>query len=374
MSGTIRKRAKDSWELRFDVGRDPTTGRRKFRYQTVRGSRKQAEQALTQALHRRDTGMDVVPSRITVAEYLDRWLRDYAEVNVAPSTLQRYRQVAGRLQTHLGHLRLQALRPAHIQETYARLLKDGLAPRTVLHHHRMLRQALKHAVQWRLLTHNPADAVTAPRAERAEMRALDADGVHKLLDACRDEQMRTIVSLAVMTGMREGELLGLRWSDCDLDGATIHVVRTAQYLSSTGVMFRTPKTAGSKRSIALSAETVSLLREHRTKQLEARLALGPSYRNADLVFATAEGDVIPPYRISNAFQTVVKHAGIGPLRFHDLRHTAASLLLKAGVHPKIVSERLGHATVAITLDVYSHVTPDLQRQAAAAVDVILARP
>jgi integrase len=373
MAGTIRKRGLDSWELRFDVGRDPATGQRKFRYQTVRGSKKQAEQVLTETLHRRDTGTDVIPNKITVADYLDRWLRDYAEVNVAPSTLQRYRQLVARLTPHLGARRLQALRPAHIQEAYGRLLRDGLAHRTVLHHHRMLREALKHAVQWQFITHNPADAVTPPRPPRTEMRALDPAGVHRRLDASADPQMSTIIGVAVMTGMREGELMGLRWSDCDLEGGTIHLARAAQYLAATGVTFRTPKTPRSRRSIALSGETVSLLRAHRKRQLEARLVLGPGYRSQDLVFATVEGDPIPPYRISNTFKTLVKRAGVGPLRFHDLRHTAATVMLKAGVHPKIVSERLGHATVAITLDTYSHVTPDMQREAAAALDIVLAR-
>lgn len=143
MAGTIRKRGKESWELRIDIGRHQATGKRQFRYESVRGTKKQAEQALTEALHRRDTGTDVSPNRITVGEYLDRWLRDYAAVNVAPSTLERYRQIVERLKPSLGTLRLQEMRPAHIQETYGQLLRDDLATRTVLHHHRVLREALK---------------------------------------------------------------------------------------------------------------------------------------------------------------------------------------------------------------------------------------
>ena len=371
MAGTIRKRARETWEVRFELGRDPGTGRRRFRYRTVRGTKKDAERALTQALHRRDTGTDIAPARVTVAEYLQRWLRDYVAVNVAPSTLRRYEQIVGRLLPLLGALRLQHLRPTHIQEAYAALLPDGLAARTVLHHHRVLREALQHAVRWQLAASNPADAVSPPRPADREMRALTPGEVHRLLAADGDPGLRAIIHVAVTTGLRLGELLGLRWSDLDLDGGTASISRAAQYLSGTGITFRQPKSARSRRNIALSAETVRTLREHRRRQLERRLAAGPAYVDQDLVFATADGSVRPPYQVQAAFRTLVQRVGLGPVRFHDLRHTAATLMLRAGVPIKIVSTRLGHATAALTLDTYSHVTPDMQREAAAAVDAVL---
>ena len=371
MAGTIRKRARETWEVRFELGRDPGTGRRRFRYRTVRGTKKDAERALTQALHRRDTGTDIAPARVTVAEYLQRWLRDYAAANVAPSTLRRYQQIVGRLLPLLGSLRLQHLRPTHIQEAYAALLQDGLAARTVLHHHRVLREALQHAVRWQLAASNPADAVSPPRPAEREMRALTPDEVHRLLAADGDPGLRAIIHVAVTTGLRLCELLGLRWSDLDLDGGTASISRAAQYLSGTGITFRQPKSARSRRNIALSAETVRTLREHRRRQLERRLATGPAYVDQDLVFSTADGSVRPPYQVQAAFRTLVQRVGLGPVRFHDLRHTAATLMLRAGVPIKIVSTRLGHATAALTLDTYSHVTPDMQREAAAAVDAVL---
>ena len=371
MAGTIRKRARETWEVRFELGRDPGTGRRRFRYRTVRGTKKDAERALTQALHRRDTGTDIAPARVTVAEYLQRWLRDYVAVNVAPSTLRRYEQIVGRLLPLLGALRLQHLRPTHIQEAYAALLQDGLAARTVLHHHRVLREALQHAVRWQLAASNPADAVSPPRPADREMRALTPGEVHRLLAADGDPGLRAIIHVAVTTGLRLGELLGLRWSDLDLDGGTASISRAAQYLSGTGITFRQPKSARSRRNIALSAETVRTLREHRRRQLERRLAAGPAYVDQDLVFATADGSVRPPYQVQAAFRTLVQRVGLGPVRFHDLRHTAATLMLRAGVPIKIVSTRLGHATAGLTLDTYSHVTPDMQREAAAAVDAVL---
>lgn len=372
MPGTVRKRGKDSWELRFDIGRHPKTGKRQFRYKTIKGTKKQAELALTEEMRRRDTGIDVNPAKITVTEYFDRWLRDYARPNVAPSTFNRYGQIASRLNQHLGSLRLQDIRPAHIQDAYGRLTADGLAARTMLHHHRVLKEALRHAVRWQLLSVNPADAVTPPRPERTEMRALNPDEVNRLMEACEDDHLRTIIFTAVATGMRLGELLGLRWADLDLTGGMAYLVRSAQYLSATGVTFRPMKTARSQRSIALSTETVRVLREHRSRQLEARLAVGPGYEDGDLVFADVDGSPLPPYRISDRFRRLVKRLGLYPLRFHDLRHTAATLMFRANVHPKVVSERLGHSSIAITLDTYSHVIPSMQRDAADAIDTILA--
>ena len=372
MAGTIRKRGKESWELRIDIGRDPTSGKRRFRYQTVRGSKRQASEALTEVAHRRDTGTDVAPTRISVGEYLDRWLEDYASVNVAPATLGRYSQIVSRLKPALGAIRLQALRPAAIQSAYRLLLGEGLAARTVLHHHRVLREALRHAVRWQFIAQNPADGVTPPRPARTEMRTLNPEQVQYLLDACKDAQFKSIITVAVATGMRLGELLGLRWADIDLDGGTIHLARAAQYLPDAGVTFRTPKTPRSRRSVALSRDSIAALREHRRRQLEARLAGVEHYEVLDLVFATPAGHPLKPYNVSGAFSRLVKSTGLAPLRFHDLRHTAATLMLLADIHPKIVSERLGHATIAITLDTYSHVLPDMQRDAAEALDAVLA--
>ena len=210
-------------------------------------------------------------------------------MSVAPSTFQRYEQIVRRLEPLLGSLRLQELRPAQILESYARLLAEGLAVRTVLHHHRLLRLALKHAMQWQFLPRNPADAASPPRPERTEMRALNAAEVHRLLEACEDEQLAAMILAAVTTGLRLGELLGLRWSDLDLDAGTAYISRSAQYLPATGITFRTPKTARSRRSVALSADTVRLHREHRRRQVAARPAIGPGYSDGDLVFAGIEG-------------------------------------------------------------------------------------
>ena len=381
MAGYIRRRGKGSWEVTVDLGRDPTTRRRRRRFLAVRGTKRDAERALAEAVHQRDTGVDVTPGKLTVADYLHRWLRDYAAYNVAPSTLDRY---TGIIKHHLipvlGSLRLRDLRPAHIQGAYGRSLAAGgradgavgaLAPRTVLHHHRLLHEALSHAVRWQLIARNPADAATAPRPGRPEMRVLDAEEAGRLLEAAAETPFYGLIYLALATGARLGELLALRWRDVELRRGVMQITRTARRFSGRGVIYSEPKTHRSRRPIALSSETTQILSEHRQSQVERRLLLGSAYAGEDLVFASPTGHPLDDSNLRRAFARTVAAAGLPRLRFHDLRHTAATLMLSAGVHPKVVSERLGHATVGITLDTYSHVLPDLQRDAAEALDSVL---
>ncbi len=376
-SGSITSRGENHWRVQVDLGRDPSTGKRLRRRFSVAGSKKAAEQKLREVLTQRDHGVDLAPEKITVAEYLDRWLRDYAESNVAPSTLRRYRQLAIRLQEELGLVRLQQLRPAQIQAVYRRLeLGDGshrpLAKRTVGHHHRVLREALHHAVRWQLLVANPADAVTPPRPVARELRTLSAVDVRALLDAIEDVDLRAFALVAVQTGARLGELLALRWGDLDLPAARLSIRRSLDYYTiSAGPSFGEPKTARGRRNIALSMTTITALREHRARQLEAKLRAGPAWVDQDLVFPNALGAPAPKYDVSQRFIRIARNAGFTGLRFHDLRHTAATLMLEAGIHPKVVSERLGHSTIAITLDTYSHVLPHMQAEAAETLDAAL---
>lgn len=305
------------------------------------------------------------------------WLRDYAQHNVSARTYERY---AGIVRNHLvpalGSIQLSKLRPQQIQAYYSEALESGrmtgrggpLSARTVLHHHRVLREALQQAVRWQLLSANAADAVEPPRPVRTEMRVLGPEGVASLLEACAEEPtLRMAVYLAVSTGLRLGELLGLKWSDIDLEARSLQVVRSLQYISGQGLRFGEPKTSRSRRRVALSEGTVAELRRHRRRQIAERLA-SSDYSDLDLVLCDGAGAPIPPYQLSQRFSNLVKSAGLAPHRFHDLRHTSATLLLRAGVHPKIVSERLGHSSVAITLDTYSHVLPDMQEEAAREFD------
>jgi len=378
MAGSIRRQSKGTWELTIDLGRDPTTGRRRRRYLTVRGTKREAERALAEALHQRDTGTDLTPARLTIADYLRRWLRDCAAQRVAPSTFARYQGIAEQhLIPALGSLRLRDLRPAHIQAAYGAFSRrDGrgqeLSAKTIFEHHAVLREALNWAVRWQLLARNPADAASPPRPQRREMRVLSPEETQAFLRATRASRLHPLMYLAVATGARLGELLALRWQDVDLERGTIEIARTARFFSGRGVVFGQPKTHRSRRPVALSPQTVRVLREHRRQQLTERLRAGPAYRDGDLVFADAQGHPFYDSTVRRAFYGIVRDAGLEHLRIHDLRHTAATLMLRAGVNPKVVSERLGHAKVSITLDTYSHVLPDLQREAAAAMDALLA--
>lgn len=382
MQGHIRKRGRNSWTVVVDMGRDPTTGKRKQLWRSVRGTRRDAEGLLVQLLHLRDGGIDIFPGKVTVADYLQRWLEDYARPKTAPKTYEGYAQIIRcHLVPALGAIPLAKLRPQHVQAYYSRMLhrgradgkEGGLSAQTILHHHRLLKEAFHQAVRWQLIAHSPIDVVEPPRPVRKEMQVLTPDGVQRLLSACKDPDLHAVVFVAVSTGLREGELLGLRWSDLDLSAGSLHVMRVLQYISGQGLTLREPKTSRSRRRVALSPETVSVLTEHRRRQLERRLALGSAYDDQGLVFAGPTGKPIPPYSVSQRFATLVKTAGLAPLRFHDLRHTSATLMLSAGVHPKVVSERLGHSGVSITLDTYSHVLPGIQEQAASLLDDLLLR-
>ena len=373
MQGHIRKRGRDSWTVVVDMGRDPQTGRRRQLWRSVRGTKREAQGLLVELLHQRAAGIDAPPGKVTLAEYLASWLRTYAATEVAPTTFRRYEQlIRVHIAPAIGGLPLGKLRPLHVQGAYTRMLQKGLSARTVVQAHRVLRQALQHALRWQLIPRNPADAAQPPRFERYEPKTLEPAQVRRVLAAADETPYGTLVHTAVATGLRLGELLGLRWQDVDFQAGTLHVRQTCQWLPRQGFIFRQPKSHRSSRPVALSPAVIDRLRERRRQQLEERLAAGPAYQEHALVFTSAVGEPTHPSNLRDAWKDIVFRAGVEGLRFHDLRHAHASLLLKQGVHPKIVSERLGHSSVGITLDIYSHVTPNLQAEAAKGFDRMLA--
>ena len=252
--------------------------------------------------------------------------------------------------------------------------QEGASAQTVLLHHRMIHLALRLAVQWQLLARNLAEAVAPPKPRREEMRALTAAEVERVLDGCAGDSLGTLVYVAVTTGLRQGELLGWKWGDIDFATKRAQIKRALQYLGGSGLSFRPPKTLQSARSISLSTETARALKEHRRTQVEQRLRLGAAYEDDDLVFAAPLGAPLAPYEVSRRFKRAVAAAGVAPCRFHDLRHTAATLMFQQGTHAKIVSERFGHANVNVTLNTYSHVQPDMQREAAEMMDQLIRAP
>ncbi len=375
MRGQIVQRSTGSWTIILYLGRDLKTGKKLYKQHTVRGSKKDAERERVRLLHSYNNGVYQEPTREPTGEYLRRWIRDYAKTHVAASTYERYEDIVEKhLIPALGHVPLSRLSPQDIRAHYSRAQqagrhdrKGGLSPTTVLQHHRILREALKHAVTEGLLVANPADRVPAPRRVRCEMPTLDEAQTCQLLDLVRETKLHIPVLLAVASGLRRGEILALRWQDVDLKAGTV-AVRQALESTKKGLAFKQPKTQKSRRLVPVPPFAIEALRDHWRRQAEERLRLGPAYVNHDLVCPAPDGRPWDPDSLSPAFTKLVRRSGLPHIRFHDLRHGHATLLLKHGIHPKIVSERLGHSTVGLTLDTYSHVLPGMQEQAALTIE------
>lgn len=378
MRGHITKRSKDSYSIVIDVGTDPATGKRKQQRVSIKGTKKEAEQRLSELLHQLDTGTFIKPGKTTVAEYLERWLKDYAWPNLSPKTAEGYEHMINRhIVPALGNIPLTQLKPSDIQKYYSDKLatgrKDGtggLSARTVRHHHVTLHGALQIAVKQGLLIRNPCDAVTPPHYQRPEMHTLNEDDIHKLLEAAKDTLYYPIFYIALFTGMRRSEMLALRWCDIDLDLCELSVTRSLHHLRDGTTVFRQPKTTKSRRMIALSPSTALVLREHRGKQIAERLLTGKPLSDDSLIFSHPDGKPLLPDSITRHWIRLTRRLGMN-IRLHDARHTMATLMLKQGVHPKIVQERLGHASITTTLDTYSHVTPGLQAAAALRFDELV---
>jgi integrase len=334
-------------------------------------TRREALAWLAEIRLKADRGLLPEPSRVTVGEYPAFWLENGAKPSVRPPTFRQYEQyVRNHISPILGTVRLQALKPADIQALYARRLGDGLSRRTVQLIHAVLHKALSQAVDWGLLAFNPADRVKAPRPARKEFKVLTPEEARRFLEAARNFDYYPLFVLALTTGMRLGELLGLKWQDIDFEAGAVHVRRGLYRIRGAWVEGE-PKSAAGKRKVVLPALAVEALREHRVAQLEAKLKAGAAWEDNGLVFTTAAGRPIHPRNVSRALESVLKRAGLPRIRFHDLRHSHATLLLMLGENPRVVQERLGHSQISLTLQTYSHVLPDLQRQAAEKIDRML---
>ena len=309
----------------------------------------------------------------TVGEYLDTWLA-HARVRVRAATFDGYECL---LRCHvppdMRALPLAELRPLHLQRLYGELLREGVSSRrrltagTVLNLHLVLTQALGQAVRWQLLVANPAAGAQPPRPRRAEPVSVDAELLKRLLQAASGTPLEVPAAIAAATGMRRGEILALRWANIAADRTSAHV-RASLQPTREGLVFERPKTARSRRAVALPAFVRLVLERHRDRQAEEKRRIGAGWQESDLVVTRPDGSPVNPDSLSSAWRRLVRKHGLPAVRFHDLRHAHATLMLLQGVHPKIVSERLGHASVGITLDTYSHVLPSMQAQAVEAFD------
>jgi integrase len=376
----IRRRGKNAWYVTVDLPRDPLTGRRRRAFLTT-PTKREAERGEARLKHEAATGIELEPGRLTLAQYLERWL-DTMQPNLTPNTHKRYAEVlVNQVIPRLGAIQLSKLRPLHIQQLHTDLRTKGrmdgaggLSPKTILQIHRILSESMKHAVGLQLITQNPCQLVRAPQVRRKEFATLTPDETRSLIaiSETADSVYGDAIILAVHTGMRMGELLGLKWEDIDLDEGKLAVRRTLQHVPPNGFVFQQPKTPKSRRTVPLGATAIEALRRQRRRQVEERLLLGPDYSEPDLVFASGVGTPIFAGNIRRAFERLLELARCPRIRFHDLRHTHASLLLARGVHPKVVSERLGHASIVITLDTYSHLLPTMQEDAVREFDAWMA--
>ncbi|MGA7088497.1 MAG: site-specific integrase [Candidatus Dormiibacterota bacterium] len=362
--GNIRQRPGDGlWEARVTVG-----GKRRSFYGKTREA---VHRQLVLAIKTRQDGVPVPSRRESVRTFAKGWL-DATRGTVRPTTWDKYRRDLGlHVLPYIGGVPLSRLGPQHLQLRYAEMLEAGLSARSVLHVHAVIHRMLTQALRWGSVGRNVADLVDLPRAKQSNWRVLDAAQVRLLLETAEGDPLQGLYVLAVTTGMRQGELLALRWLDIDFDRGTLTVNGTLHRVGG-GWSIGEPKTARSRRLVVLPHVARIALQRHRVAQLEARLKAGICWRENGLVFTTAIGTPLHPGNVlRRSYRPMLERAGIRTVRFHDLRHTSATLLLGQGVHPKIVSEMLGHSTVGITLDLYSHVTESMQRQAAGAMDAVL---
>lgn len=335
---------------------------------------KEAHVALRKMLHEKEQGTLPTGPQQTLKTYLDQWLEQVHKHSIRISTYTMYRTVLDKhIIPSLGHIRLQRLTPQQVQAFYAEKIEEGFSADWVKKFHIVLHTALENAVKWNLVAKNVCDLVKPPAAHQREMQALTPEQARKLIEAAREGKLEAFLTLAVATGMRRGELLGLHWQDIDFEVGCLYVRRSVGRVGPFGIRESEPKTPRSKRKIDLPVFVMQALMRHREQQHTARLKVGDRWRDQDIVFCNRYGGYIEVSNLHVAFKLVLKRAGLPNIRLHDLRHSAASILLSMEVNPKIVQELLGHSHISVTLGIYSHIFPSLQKKAMNRLDDLFNR-
>lgn len=379
--GSVYQRKDGKWVGEATVGRRADGARdRRFVYADTR---EEAQEKLRKLLHERDRGLLADPAKQTVGEFLSSWLQDVAKPTVRPRTYDCYSDIVEHhIKPALGGVRLSKLSPQHLQRFYREKQEAGLT-RTVRLCHAVLHRALGQAAKWGLIPRNPADLVDPPKVPKKEFRPLSPEEAQRFLAAAEGGRFYALYVLAVTCGLRQGELLGLKWEDLDLERGVLQVRHQLQWVRAEGEerkgkkraepkwVLTEPKSAKSRRVVTLPAVAVAALKRHKARQTEERLRLGEVWQDLGFVFTTPIGT---PQDASNllkhSFYPLLEKAGVPRIRFHDLRHTCATVLLAQGVHPKLVQEQLGHSQISLTLDTYSHVIPEMKREVAAKMDAL----
>jgi len=364
MTGQLIKRSENTWLVRIFLGRD-TNGKRKYFNKTIHGTKKDAQKYLTAKTREKDLGVFVEPASIQFGKFLDRWLEETAKFKLRARTFDNYESLLNcHVRKILGAKRLSDIQSYEVQKLYNDMKKASYSPKTIRHVHNVLSLAFKQAIKWKMLIQNPCDLCELPQMEKTEMMYFTPQETARFLDAAKDDKYYSVFLVAIETGMRPEEYLGLQWKDVDFDNSSLSVRRALVVKKGGGFIFTEPKTKKSRRSIPISNTVKKALKEHRRKQLAEKFKLGAAYENFDLVFASEIGTpLLHGNLLRRHFKPIRDKAELPKIRMYDLRHTTATLLLSAGENPKVVSERLGHASIVLTLDTYSHVLPTMQRTA-----------
>jgi integrase len=356
--GSLFRRKDGRWQASFTPA---NSNGRKYVYGKTKG---EALEKLRQAQEEDRKGILATGPRQKLGEYLPQWLENVYKPTVRRSSYEQHRYMSeGHIIPSLGAIYLHQLTPQHLQAFYARKLQEGLKPRSIAVLHAIIHSALENAVKWNLVSRNVASLVSKPRVERYEVHPLTPTQAQVLINAAKETSLEALLTLAVTTGMRRGELLGLHWEDVDLRSGFLHVRRTLSHFSGSGFVEGDPKTKSSRRKVLLPTIAIEALKAHRSRQEQAKAQAGEKWREHHLVFCTAVGNYLHAEIVRRHFHDLLKKAGLPPMRFHDLRHSAATILLIMGVHSKVVQELLGHSTITMTIDTYSHLLPSLQQEA-----------
>jgi len=364
----VALRSDGRWHGRLSVG---NRGGRRLRRSVYGSTRTETLRRLHELRRELERGQPITPPRLTVEQFLTRWLNDTVALAVRPATLVSYR---GHCRNHLippfGTIPLSDLTPEQVQRLLNDKLAAGLAPRTVRQTLMVLRAALGHAVRRGLVARNPARVVTAPRIPDTKPAGITPNEAHRILAAVQVDRLGALYALGLGTGLRLGEALGLGWDDLDLAAGHLTVRRALQRVHGRLVLVE-PKTRRSRRTIVLPATISAELRRHRVRQMEERLRAGTRWHETGLTFTSLVGTPLDAAAVTKRLKRLLVNAGLPPTTFHGLRHAAASLLLAQGVNPRMVMELLGHADIAMTLGTYSHLTAPVRNEAADRMDLAL---
>lgn len=364
MRGHIRQRTKDNktWSVIIELNK--INGKRKQKWYTIHGDKKDAEKFLTEKLRELDTGTFIDSKNINVRQYFNYWYEQHCINNLAPTTYESYRRnLDNYILEELGYIKLEELQPMHLQSFYTKCSKKGLSNKTILYFHRIIHCALNQAMKWQFIIRNVADCVDTPKPKKYNAAFLNDNQIADLIKVISNTDIYIPVMIAIATGMRRGEILGLTWNNINLEKGIIKVTQ-ALYPTKEGLVILPPKTEKSTRIISMPLTLINILKKHKHEQDKLKARFGNNYINKDLVCCKLDGSPLHPTTLNHKFHDLLKENNLPLIRFHDLRHSHASLLLKENVPAKVISERLGHSNTNITLNLYSHIYEETNMEVA----------